>query len=463
MHKKKIIGLLLLSVLVFNFGSMILVQAAGTKTLQETNDLTQTLSSDIIHYYLEARVKDDGGTLKGSGYDDNGRFVYPSSPKVPTYSVENLLALTALSSAFNAFGESALNKWTTEDIWPAISVLFSQSKAIYGILHDDTGDNDDIRITYDQFMMLDSLSQYYIQTQDDQVYSKIKSFYDVISFYEANTTSGYYGKEGGYWTQIIGVNGLKDKNDDGDYYKYCQSINSFLAAAALSRFAIAITNHYDNQDGTLKRNILALAEKSIIYPEQYAKVGPFYIEFDIGSSGKIHFKTQAMALYAFAMLYKATNKASYLYKANALLQELSMYFWDAGRGGFMNLIDLSFLRPVDDEDAMKNGFSNILAATATFELFKASGDAKFLGYTEDIMNFMYNNMWLETGKDVRGYVEWIARNGTLMVPASYAAQSVTNTSRFIDTNMMALNLNSQLYMELRPWYLKYTTELIIGA
>jgi len=397
-------------------------------------------------------LKGTGSAIVGQGHDDGAVVLYSGEINMQKYGLENVYALPALNKYFEVQGDSRGDRYAN-DIINSISDMFTATGSYYGMIHEASGDWDSLRVTMEQFIMLDTLSEYFIHTKNDVVYNIIRSFFMVTDAYEANTS---IANPGGYWTQLKGE--YKDK-DGVPGYTACNANTSLMAATAYSRFALALSGHVDEAD--LKPTALIKAEDAMAYVETNCYRNGFYTEHPNDETGIAQFSTQAFAVDALALLYRATKKTFYLTKADALLNAISAAFWDGGRGGAMEQYNVSSGRIATGEGSLKYGYHNALLAMACIDLFTASQDSKYLGLAMNIMNFMYNTLWDEQGTDIVGYTEWVYRNGTRTHPDKYHSMSIK--SRMVKTNMLALKVNSFIAYEIKPWYEKYMMYLIIGG
>jgi hypothetical protein len=448
MLNKKVIASLFISIFFLNFAP--LFGMAATSSVATTNANASAINLSIMSYYIP-KLKSSGSAIAGQGHDEGSAVVYPGENAADIFGVENVYALPALNRFFAIQGDSRGDQYAN-DIINSIASMFSSSGSYNGLLHDDSGDWDTIRITMEQFIMLDMLSEFFLQTKNDRVYGFIRAFFMVSDNYEANTTIGH---PGGYWTQLRGE--FQDKEGESGY-DTCNANTSLMAATAYSRFALALAGHVD--EATLKPVALIKAEEAMAYVETYCYKKGFYTEHPNDASGIAKFSTQALAVNALALLYEATGKTFYLTKADALLNSISAAFWDVGRGGAMELYDVASGSIASGEGSMKYGYHNALLAMGCIDLYIATLNSKYLGLSMDIMNFLYNTFWKETGTNIRGYTEWCLRNGTKAVPTKYNSMNVD--CRMVNTNMIALRVNSHIVYAIKPWFEKYSLYLFIG-
>ncbi|MHA1340644.1 MAG: hypothetical protein ACTSRZ_10940 [Promethearchaeota archaeon] len=445
-----------------------IVFAIDTKTLNETNELAATINKAIMDNYMQGKMKSTEGALLAHGFADDDKFIYPNTNGTVgnAFAIENVYALEALEKVFLVQGDTRASLWASEHIFNKLFTMFGPYQSVYGILEYDGNDVQDTKDTFTQFLTMYLMSAYYADTKDSEAYNPVKTIYNNAPSYAANTTPGYYGKEGGYWTRIQGL--YKDVS-----YIACNANTSLMAAAGLARFAQIIPEK-DDPDGTKKSNSIIEAERALAFVEEYCSKKGFYTEYDGDTSNIIHLKTQAYALHAFAQVYKATGKRFYILKADALLRKIAETLWDTGRGGAIELYNVNSESFVDEhsDGPLKWGYSNALLAFACVELYKATNEFKYMEMAQEIMNFMYNYLWdgeLTGGsKDYNGYVEWCLRNGTRVTPSQYAAQGLDpqpggSYAKFIKTNMVAMLVNAEIIWANRPWYEVYMWYLIGGG
>lgn len=461
MKVKKLCALILCSFTLISLVGIIDV-VATTNSLAQTNQLATEINKNLLDNFLQNKVKANSGGLLGHGWAKTDKFVYPIGygTTAKYYGIENIYAASGLRKLFLYQGDSRGDLWTSQQIILQLENMYGQSQSRYGIQEYDDNAVLDERDTFLQFLALDQLSLYYADTHDATLYTKLQAFYNACPTYRANLTSGYYGRVGGYWTRLQG--NYKDVT-----ILECRANVSLMAAAGLARFSTIIPS---NDPTSHPEDAIEEAEQAMAFCEEYTYKAGFYTEFDGDSSDIIHLKTQAYALNAFAQLYMATGKSFYIYKADALLRKITETFWDAGRGGAIELYNISTQEPVNEhaDGAVKWGYSNVLLAQGCVELYKATGNRVYMGMAEEIMNFMYNYLWDGATTDIMGYDEWCLRNGTKVTPPEYAAAGLDPSSgqsyaKFSKTNMLALQINAEISWANRPWYVEYMWYLIIGG
>ena len=466
--------------LVFINSLMFVGIVSAVSTVSETNELAATINQNILTDYVQTKAT-HGGAFVAQGWDDDHVFADGTHPLFDAISneetlyfgVENMLAIPALTRVFSVQGISAAQLIVNEQVIAGTitggSNLIQKVNGIHGILHSSENSDEEIamRITMEQFLTLDALSEYYKDTMDDAVFSHLSGMVEYEPRLRSTNPLSHGNNErvGGYWTAVTGPDGNKTGLFGGDGANdFCNTNTSLMAAAALSRYAMAIEKHSINDDGTEYSDAINQAETAMAFTEEYCYAKGFFKQFDGDTSDIVRLETQAFAIYAYALLYRVTGKGFYIFKADALLNRISESMWDAGRGGGMELYNVTSGTVVIENSvaAIKYGFSNAFLASACVELYKDTNDEKYMELTEEIMTFMYNTLY-RVQDDIKGYCEWAYRNGSLTVPNVYAAKSLTSTSRWIKTNMLAMKVNAEVISANRPWYVKYLMYVIIGG
>lgn len=459
MKKRHLMIVIVSSILFLNVYTG-LALAQTNSTVQQTNNLAKTVNQQIYGNFLETPMK-TGNQLVAQGYADDDKFPFSGSIDY-YYALENVLAINSLELCFEYQDLEGAADWASANILQDISDIFSSATTVHGFREHSDSSSEGARDTFLQFLAMDQLSSYYERTKDS-IYSKLNDLFNAREGYEANNTPGYSGYpqgSGAYWTALDGY--YKDTT-----YTNCRANVSLMAAVGLSRFALALPEA-DDEDGSKKAAAIYDAEMAMSWADSYCFQGGFYKESDTDSSDNVHVITQAYALRAYASLYRATKKQSYLWKADALIRKIMESFWDPGRGGVMETYDTSTGTVVSDhaDGPIKSAYSNAWFALACAELYKVSGNTQYLGVAKDTMNFMYNYLWSGVGGSVMGYDEWCLRNGTKITPDQYShldPSGAGSYAKFIKTNVIAMQVNAEITWEIRPWYVEYMLYLIIGG
>ncbi len=460
MRKKKLIILFIFSTILLNSVTFLTIGGATSRTLTETKNEAQDRNNNIVETFLDKARKSGNGGIYGQYWSNSESCIElnPNAEEKSTtlYSLENAYALPALQNYFKAQGVSAADI-DASNIKSQVDAMYHSSGAAGGYLFDidnsGTSSNEKSRDTFEQFAILDLISEYCILKNDANIYtsSLIPLYNSLMSWYKANNSLS--GIEGGFWPKLNGFS----KDTLGP--TYCLANTSLMAATAISRFykTAMLMPGDDDSDKTL---ILNEAEQAIAFVQDNCNVGGYITEDTDDNTNIIYALTQGFALNAYAMLYEVTGKMGYLTKAEALLRNTINILWYSGLGGFMQSYNLT---SGEVQNSNKHGYSNAIIAQGCMELFKVSGNTYYFDIAAEIMNFMYNVLWVGTDitTDNNGYVECCNKTNGLI--AIVNDTDVNKYHKGVKTNMIALKVNADIVEEIKPFYIKYMMEIAIGC
>ncbi len=93
------------------------------------------------------------------------------------------------------------------------------------------------------------------------------------------------------------------------------------------------------------------------------------------------------------------------------------------------------------------------------ELFKASGQEKYLTTATEVINFLGNYMYKKSSDELNeGYIEFIQKNGTICDPPGF----LSNTTRLWKTNALIFYINEDIYFTFQPLFVKNMIWIITG-
>jgi len=479
MQRTKFVAMLVLFGVLLNGIAVFGASAPNpTYTQAESNAAAQTQIADLINLFVKKGVKGStGGPIKWRGFDDGEGFSYDSNMEDNMIALaDNAMGMLAFQKVFVTTSISETQTWAQGDIWEEM-----QSTLLAGGTNKDVqrsakyyNEYSNHKFASDQFIFLEFLSQDTMITADPEMRTKIVNVYGALNSYRANVTDKNAVAYGAYWTMVQG----STKFTTTLAYPYCPfpadyeyplTNSSLWAAAGLASFGKMMVGSEEDKtfnyvEPALKEAELAMAFADVatwnnvlgLYKENAYEVRPYLAN------------TQILALLACARLYQATGKTIYLTKADTILSSLMTYFWVSGFGGVVEALDHTTLA----RNGIMRGYDNALLAYALMQLGVATGSNvknvkeyilgrasnKYTNMGLDVMTFMNNYMWVKTGGDMAGYVEFLnTTTGQGFSPSTYS--TFTNI-RLSTTNMLALYCLGETILQSKPWHGYYQDYLI---
>ncbi len=385
------------------------------------------------------------GGLQGHGVDEGSTF---GGNKI--YGAENSIATAAFYDRYYRSGNAECDSWATDELL---------EKGLKGIKAKDKikREGSDYYFTVDQGMALEFVSEGYELSQNQIIFEILESVFTSLSDFEANTTVEYYGYENAYWA-AIDDNGFKSEEPG---YEYCHTNASLWAIIGMLHFGSTVKGLTIDEEEEYSKTSVEMSEKTIEFCEKRCFFnGSGFLEFPKAhlltpERRNYYFNTQVLALLAYARLYEATGRQTYLDKANSMIEYIiTKNFLSGGKtGGCYSYISLNNGETSDT----KIGYDNALYVYALMTMYALTGeqDIAYLRRAEEIVSFM-NSELLKESKDgeLIGYAEVLTNN------------SVSDADEFKyywTTNALMMFANEEVQFYERPWYIKYLWWLIIGG
>lgn len=476
----KILGVVLMSTMLFNIYAISALAALHNYSLEESNANAETIIQDMKIKYLQNGIKPNGEAIEGIGWDNSGEVEGSEAETGVLQLKENIIGAAALYKDFQARSDASSESWARTDMYLKIRGLRSTSGTTGYSSNQEMFDNVvDRKFAIDQFMFLEFASECFEISDDSNQYSDIQNNYRDTEAFKAQVNSSLFNDApfGAYWT-IIGSNEKYPQPTDGNektIYNPFPEDNiypltnvSLWAAAGIAHFAH--TQQIRDDPDEYVEEARTDAEMAFAYANIYAwntTLGLYHEEQSRSLSRNFRSNTQVVGLLACARLYQLFQEDIYLIKANEILNSIMKYFWVPGLGGITESLGSTLV------EGQMTGFDNALFAYGLIQLAIATGAentdfGEFLSFSRPeneyariamtVMKFMNNYLWLlNEAKTVAGYAEYVLTNGTLVEKFPY-----TEHSRFAITNMLALyNLASIIEAEKSWWawnveYLTYT-------
>lgn len=423
---------------------------AATSTEAQPVSWTSANAAGLINEILQDKMLDnakaDDVPFQGLGCDDEA-LPFPNS-EVRTF--PNLVAVGALTARASLSKSAKAQTMAMMDSWNEIKSYTSDPTRAYGFLLDNSDRDlpDPLMYSWLQGAALDYLSIAYRYTQNGEISVILSSLYNGILKYQSNGTVGYQGDMRAFWTAIHEslYQGMGQKYDAHPIpYK------GVLANASLW-VAAGVSNAYRVLLGTgseISDQVLPAAEGAMSFVDTdcfNVELG-LYKEHPEDSSGRYYLETQALAMLTCARLHYATKKASYINRANLILQKINQYFWVSGVGGAVRFYDT-----VSGRAPYLMGWDNALLAYACAELYETTGQQSYIDVAKVIMNFMWNRLRYNTAAEsVNGFVEFTPATQARPVEPYDPTSLGQGDHRYTTTNALAVYVNEQIAYSNLSW------------
>ncbi len=462
--KRHITSLLLIILLFFNViivGNS-LVCANENETIDETIVNVRAknifLQTKLFLYEIE-------NGLKGVGYDDYIGLIDIEAEN-NSYAQEKIFTLAAFYHKYFISGTTMTYAWAENEL---LTPLQSNFWKYHKILRAESEENGSKYFTIDSMIALEFLSSAYRDSQNNIIKNQlIEPLFIQRESMKANNTLEYHGPSQSdhlaFWTAIEGVGYETDLNSYHKYIsggdpnlQYCLANTSLWAIAGMLNYGLLGRETSIDVEKEVFNASLNDAQKTMKYLEDILFInGTGFKEYNIASTDKIIFRTQALSLLSYARLYQATGNVVYIDKAeNVIVNIIKPYFIDSEEGGAV----LWFNSTSGIGANIKEGYGNALYAYSLIELYKATGRERYLILSLEVINFLNNYMYKKSADGlIEGYIEYIRKNGTIYDPPGF----LSNTTRLWKTNALIFYVNEEIYSTYRPLHVKYILWMIIG-
>ena len=462
--KKYTNSLLFIILLCFNvlIGGNYLVYANENETINET-----IANVRVKNIFLQTKLflHEIENGLKGVGYDDYSGLI-DIEAQINSYAQEKIFTLAAFYHRYVISGTTMTYAWAENELLTTLQSNFSK---YHKILRAESEKNKSIYFTIDSMIALEFLTSAYRDSQNNIIKNQLLDHLFIQrESMKANNTPEYQGPSQSYhlafWTAIkgegyeTGLNSYYKYTSGGDpNLQYCLANTSLWAIAGMLNYGLLVRESSIDVEQEIFNASLNDAQKTMKYLEDVLFInGKGFKEYSNASTDKIIFRTQALSLLSYARLYQATGNVVYIDKAESVIVNIiNPYFIDSEKGGAV----VWFNSTSGIGANIKEGYGNALYAYSLMELFKASGQEKYLTTATEVINFLGNYMYKKSSDDLNeGYIEFIQKNGTIYDPPGF----LSNTTRLWKTNALIFYINEDIYFTFQPLFVKNMIWIITG-
>lgn len=456
----------LLFIILLCFNVLIVGNSLVCANENETiNDTIANVRAKNIFLQTKLFLHEIENGLKGVGYDDYSGLI-DIEVEINSYAQEKIFTLAAFYHRYVISGTTMTYAWAENEL---LTILQSNFSKYHKILRAESEKKKSVYFTIDSMIALEFLTSAYRDSQNNIIKNQLLDpLFIQRESMKANNTHEYQGPSQSdhlaFWTAIkgegyeTGLNSYYKYTSGGDLnLQYCLANTSLWAIAGMLNYGLLVRESSINVEQEVFNISLNDAQKTMKYLEDVLFInGKGFKEYSNASTDKIIFRTQALSLLSYARLYQATGNVVYIDKAeNVIVNIIKPYFIDSEKGGAV----VWFNSTSGIGANIKEGYGNALYAYSLMELFKASGQEKYLTTATEVINFLGNYMYKKSSDEMNeGYIEFIQKNGTIYGPPGF----LSNTTRLWKTNALIFYINEDIYFTFQPLFVKNMIWIITG-
>ncbi len=456
----------LLFIILLCFNVLIVGNSLVCANENETiNDTIANVRAKNIFLQTKLFLHEIENGLKGVGYDDYSGLI-DIEVEINSYAQEKIFTLAAFYHRYVISGTTMTYAWAENEL---LTILQSNFSKYHKILRAESEKKKSVYFTIDSMIALEFLTSAYRDSQNNIIKNQLLDpLFIQRESMKANNTPEYQGPSQSdhlaFWTAIkgegyeTGLNSYYKYTSGGDLnLQYCLANTSLWAIAGMLNYGLLVRESSINVEQEVFNISLNDAQKTMKYLEDVLFInGKGFKEYSNASTDKIIFRTQALSLLSYARLYQATGNVVYIDKAeNVIVNIIKPYFIDSEKGGAV----VWFNSTSGIGANIKEGYGNALYAYSLMELFKASGQEKYLTTATEVINFLGNYMYKKSSDEMNeGYIEFIQKNGTIYGPPGF----LSNTTRLWKTNALIFYINEDIYFTFQPLFVKNMIWIITG-